>query len=288
MSMLTKAATLKVSTSSISTTATYAAWDTNKVYVAGDTVTCEGKDYKAKWWTQGEKPGVADVWGLIGTSTTPTTPSNPSNNTYPVWDSSKTYVSGDMVSYESNNYKAKWWTQGEKPSSAQVWELIRTSTAPTTPSTPSTVSKPGEVPNDIWGYTINADNKFGKNGDFALLLSAVIKKESSFGAALGGSPSSGDGLMQVEPNTRNAYAGEFSSTYGHTYNHSDLQDQVYLGAMILNDNIKQFGNIYNGLLHYNGGPNWYLGVTDSYGRPILADQYANAVNATYKNYGGKN
>ena len=94
--------------------------------------------------------------------------------------------------------------------------------------------------------------------------------------------------MQVEPNTRNAYAGEFSSTYGHAYNHGDFQDQVYMGAMILNDSIKQFGNIYNGLLHYNGGPNWYPGVTDSYGRPILADQYANAVYATYKNYGGKN
>ena len=176
MSMLTEAATTKVSTASISTTATYAIWDTNKVYVAGDTATYEGKDYKAKWWTQGEKPGVADVWQLIGTSTTP---SNPSNNTYPAWDSSKVYVSGDLVSYESNSYKAKWWTQGEKPSSAQVWELIGTSTTPTTPTTPTspTVSKPGEVPNDIWGYTIKADNKFGENGDFALLLSAVIKKK---------------------------------------------------------------------------------------------------------------
>ncbi|MDF9843759.1 hypothetical protein M2105_004771 [Paenibacillus sp. PastF-1] len=31
---------------------------------------------------------------------------------------------------------------------------------------------------------MNVDNKFGKGGDFALLLSAVIKNESSFGAGL--------------------------------------------------------------------------------------------------------
>ncbi|NSB14544.1 carbohydrate-binding protein [Clostridium beijerinckii] len=289
MSMLAKAATTKASTVIVSASVAYANWDANKAYVSGDTVNYEGKNYKAKWWTQGDKPGSADVWELIGTA-----PSNPSNNTYAAWDSSKAYVSGDIVSYQNSNYKAKWWTQGEKPGSTDVWELIGAGptnptnpTNPTTPTNPS-VSKPAEAPNDIWEYALNADNKFGKNGDFALLICAVIKKECNYGAGLGGSPSSGDGLMQVEPNTRNAYSSEFQSTYGHAYNHSNLQDQVYMGSMIINDNIKQFGNIYNGLLHYNGGPNWYPGATDSYGRPILADQYANAVYATYKSYGGKN
>ncbi|RJX37063.1 lytic transglycosylase domain-containing protein [Paenibacillus pinisoli] len=150
------------------------------------------------------------------------------------------------------------------------------------------VSKPSEVPSHIWTYAMNADNKFGKGGDFALLLSAVIKKESSFGAGLPGSPSAGDGLMQVEPNTRNAYLSQFSSTFGRAYNHSSEQDQVYLGALILNEKIVRFGNIYNGLLRYNGGDNWYPGATDSYGRPILANQYADSVYATYKSYGGKN
>ncbi|MNO65848.1 Transglycosylase SLT domain protein [compost metagenome] len=135
---------------------------------------------------------------------------------------------------------------------------------------------------------MNADNAYGKGGDFALLLSAVIKKESSFGAGLPGSPSAGDGLMQVEPNTRNAYLSPFSAKFGHAYNHSSEQDQVYMGALILNEKMVRFGNIYNGLLHYNGGDYWYPGATDSYGRPILADQYANSVYATYKGYGGRN
>jgi len=135
---------------------------------------------------------------------------------------------------------------------------------------------------------MNVDNKYGKGGDFALLLCAVIKKESNFGAGLSGSPSAGDGLMQVEPNTRNSYLSKFSSTFGRTYNHSSEQDQVCMGAMILDEKIAKFGNIYNGLLHYNGGDYWYPGATDSYGRPILANQYADAVYATYKGYGGKN
>ncbi|WP_195724329.1 transglycosylase SLT domain-containing protein [Paenibacillus monticola] len=138
----------------------------------------------------------------------------------------------------------------------------------------STVSKPAEAPSYIWNYAVNADNRFGKNGDFALLICAVIKQETSYGADSSG-PSGGDGLMQVEPNTRNGYSGKFSSTFGHAYNHSDQQDQVYMGAMILNDMINLAGanNIWRGLVNYNGGPNWYPGATDSYGRPILVDQY---------------
>ncbi|GFZ29890.1 hypothetical protein CSC2_04160 [Clostridium zeae] len=165
---------------------------------------------------------------------------------------------------------------------AQKWNIVQVGGG-----TSPTVTKPGEVPSDIWTYTINADKVYGNTGDFALLLCAVIKKESAFGAGLGGSPSAGDGLMQVEPNTRNAYASQFQAKFGHAYNHGSYQDQVYLGALILNANIVQFGSVYSGLLHYNGGPNWYPGATDSYGRPILADQYANAVYATYQSYGGK-
>lgn len=37
-------------------------WDKGAVYVGGDEVSYNGKIYKAKWWTQGETPGKADVW----------------------------------------------------------------------------------------------------------------------------------------------------------------------------------------------------------------------------------
>lgn len=37
-------------------------WDAGMVYNGGDTVVYQNRIYKAKWWTQGEKPGEADVW----------------------------------------------------------------------------------------------------------------------------------------------------------------------------------------------------------------------------------
>jgi GH18 family chitinase len=42
------------------------AWDSTAVYTGGDTVSCQGRQYRAKWWTQGEKPGVSDVWEDLG------------------------------------------------------------------------------------------------------------------------------------------------------------------------------------------------------------------------------
>ncbi len=42
------------------------AWDSTAVYTGGDTVSCQGRRYRAKWWTQGEKPGVSDVWEDLG------------------------------------------------------------------------------------------------------------------------------------------------------------------------------------------------------------------------------
>lgn len=38
------------------------------------------------------------------------------------YDSSKVYVGGDVVTYKGSKYKAKWWTQGEDPSSSAAWE----------------------------------------------------------------------------------------------------------------------------------------------------------------------
>ncbi len=42
------------------------AWDSNAVYTNGDTVSYQGKQYRAKWWTQGETPGISDVWENLG------------------------------------------------------------------------------------------------------------------------------------------------------------------------------------------------------------------------------
>ena len=42
-----------------------AEWSPTRIYVAGDTVTYNGATYRAKWWTQGEIPGQAEVWELV-------------------------------------------------------------------------------------------------------------------------------------------------------------------------------------------------------------------------------
>lgn len=295
------------------------AWAPNTAYAVSDTVTYNGSTYTCRQahtslvgW---EPSNVPALWELGGGTTPPATNGatfyadinfggtavilGVGNYTLSQlnakgipndWMSSLKVPGGWTVEvYENDNFGGTKWTYTSDSSWVGDSVNDKMSSVKIYIGSPNTsVTKPSEVPNNIWTYTVNADNKFGKGGDFALLLCAVIKKESSFGAGLPGSPSAGDGLMQVEPNTRSAYLSLFSSTFGYAYNHSSEQDQVYLGALILNEKITKFGNIYNGLLHYNGGDYWYPGATDSYGRPILANLYADEVYGTYKGYGGKN
>lgn len=299
------------------------AWAPNTAYAVNDNVTYNGSTYtclQAHTSIVGwEPPVVPALWAQGGGGTPPTTPPPANGVTFYAdinyggaaitlgvgnytlsqlnaagipndWMSSLKVPNGWTVEvYEHNDFGGTKWTF--TASSSWVGSEIndKMSSVKIYIGSPSpSVTKPGEVPSHIWSYVMDVDNAYGKGGDFALLLSAVIKKESSFGAGLPGSPSGGDGLMQVEPNTRAAYLSQFSSKFGHAYNHGSELDQVRLGGLILNEKIVRFGSIYNGLLHYNGGDNWYPGATDSYGRPILADQYANQVYATYKGYGGKN
>lgn len=48
-------------------------WDAKAVYTAGQTVTYQGKTWKAKWWTQGEVPGSQQwgAWGEVAGTVTP-------------------------------------------------------------------------------------------------------------------------------------------------------------------------------------------------------------------------
>ena len=38
------------------------------------------------------------------------------------WDSAAVYNGGDIISHQGRRYRAKWWTQGERPDSSDVWE----------------------------------------------------------------------------------------------------------------------------------------------------------------------
>ena len=43
-------------------------------------------------------------------------------NSASLWEKTSVYTGGDIVSYQGCLYRAKWWTQGEKPDSSDVWE----------------------------------------------------------------------------------------------------------------------------------------------------------------------
>ncbi|WP_330237853.1 chitinase [Streptomyces sp. NBC_00525] len=45
-------------------TCTAGEWSAGTVYTGGDTVSYEGHTWKAKWWTQNEKPGSTGQWGV--------------------------------------------------------------------------------------------------------------------------------------------------------------------------------------------------------------------------------
>ena len=128
--------------------------------------------------------------------------------------------------------------------------------------------KPDEVPAGMWDDIVQAADETGQD---PYTIAAMVKKESQYGEALAGSPSAADGLMQVEPSTREQYLDEFEATFGSAYSDSEL-DQVRMGSLILAD---RDGD----LKRYNGGENWQPGSVDSYGRETQAPQYEASVNA---------
>jgi chitodextrinase len=53
-------------------------WNASSVYWGGNTASYNGHNWSAKWWTQNETPGTAQVWadqGACGGTTNPPSPS---------------------------------------------------------------------------------------------------------------------------------------------------------------------------------------------------------------------
>jgi chitinase len=98
------------------------AWSASTVYVGGNLVSYNGHTWRAKWWTQGETPGAADVWADQGPCGGSTTPPPGGTCTLPAWSATTVYVGGNQVSYNGHKYTAKWWTQGETPGNHDVWQ----------------------------------------------------------------------------------------------------------------------------------------------------------------------
>jgi chitodextrinase len=96
------------STASAATCAS--AWSSSQIYTGGMSASYNGHNWSAKWWTQGETPGAADVWadqgacgGSSGGGSGGTTAGSGGSCTYPAWAAGHNYVTGDIVRYTNGN-----------------------------------------------------------------------------------------------------------------------------------------------------------------------------------------
>ncbi len=102
-------------------------WSPSTVYVGGNTVSYNGSVYKAKWWTQGDRPGENQVWehdGDCGGSSTD--PGEEPGDCFAAWSALAVYTGGAQVTHQGVNYRAQWWTQGNVPGTEQwgPWQAI--------------------------------------------------------------------------------------------------------------------------------------------------------------------
>jgi len=79
-----------------------AAWNASSVYTGGQTASYNTHNWSAKWWTQGETPGAADVWADQGTCGSGG--GTGGTCTYPDWVAGHAYVTGDIVRYSNGNF----------------------------------------------------------------------------------------------------------------------------------------------------------------------------------------
>ncbi|CEH32875.1 glycosyl hydrolase family 18 protein [Romboutsia lituseburensis] len=89
---------------------------TDKIKVSGKADTSKAGKYELTY-------SVTDSKGLTTTAKRTITVESVSveGDTY---DSTKIYYGGELVTYKGQEYKAKWWTQGEAPDKSQAWEKI--------------------------------------------------------------------------------------------------------------------------------------------------------------------
>ena len=89
---------------------------TNKIIVSGSVDTTKAGTYTITYAVTDSKGGSTIAYSKVTVIDT----------SIPVYDSSKIYLSGDIVMYEGVQYKAKWWTLGETPGASQwgPWEKI--------------------------------------------------------------------------------------------------------------------------------------------------------------------
>jgi chitinase len=96
------------------------AWAPGSVFVQGDLVVYDGRIYRAGWWTLNERPGTNPVWQFVAF----VDGGGPVDSAYPAWCPNTVYWENDRVTFEGRIWRARWWTQGNRPDISAEWENL--------------------------------------------------------------------------------------------------------------------------------------------------------------------
>jgi predicted chitinase/chitodextrinase len=198
-------------TASNAAEACVAAYNNSAVYTGSQRASYNGRNWTAKWWTQGEAPstGGSGVWadnGACGGGTTP--PPNTGTCNYPNWAAGTFYPAGSIVKYTNGGYyRAKNENPGYDPViSTWYWEPFScngggTTTPPPVGSGNFPVSEaqfnqmfPGRIPFYSYAGLIDAIKKFPA---FSATGSDTVKKQEAAAFLANVNHESG-GLVYVE------------------------------------------------------------------------------------------
>ena len=87
-------------------------WDSGKAYLEGDRVEFDGKVFEARYWTEGNQPGLMD---------------SPWQEITDEWRDFNEYKGGDIVVYDGKQYQAWYWTKNTTPGVVDSpWQQIDT------------------------------------------------------------------------------------------------------------------------------------------------------------------
>ncbi|WP_229070141.1 glycoside hydrolase family 19 protein [Actinoplanes sp. DH11] len=103
------AAAILPMTASNAAEACVAAYNNSAVYTGNQRASYNGRNWTAKWWTQGEAPSTAGtgVWadnGACGGGTTNPPPAGGTTCDHPNWVAGKFYAAGSIVRYTNGQY----------------------------------------------------------------------------------------------------------------------------------------------------------------------------------------
>jgi len=195
-------------------------WSAGTVYVGGDQVSHDDHGWRAKWWTQGEEPGATSsgVWEDLGPCDG-TPPPPPGSCPHPAWVASAVYLGGNQVSHADHGWRAKWWTQGETPGTAAVWEDL----GPCGGGDPDPPPPPPPPPGDRtaapylhlgWGNPPDVSTVMGSTGLRAFTMAFMLSGGGCTPAWDGQRPLSPGGVDAQVINQIRAAGGDVSVSFG--------------------------------------------------------------------------